>query len=111
MAEAIGALGYPGYFLKLLAAAKLAGVAAIVSGHSVVLKEWAYAGFTFEATAAIASFLSTASTPFIAALPLAFLVVQLASYACWKRLAARSDTKQRVRSVLPASSSAMRGYY
>lgn len=39
------ALGYPVYLIYPLAIAKVLGVIAIVSKWSVLLKEWAYAGF------------------------------------------------------------------
>jgi hypothetical protein len=79
-------LGYPVYFMKILGVAKLLGIAAIVYGGSVTLKEWAYAGFTFEVLGAIASHLSAGDPAYVAAVPLLFLVVQLVSYALWRRL-------------------------
>jgi hypothetical protein len=115
MLPAIESLGYPLYFLRLLAGAKLLGIAAIVSGRFPVLKEWAYAGFSFEAIAAILSLFVTGNALYITALPLAFLVVQLLSYGTWTLIEARGEAhgkvRRGVRIVLPASTSAMRGYY
>lgn len=49
---------YPVYIFKFLAVAKLLGIVAIlVPGHPR-LKEWAYAGFTFDLLGAIYSFLA-----------------------------------------------------
>ena len=48
-------LGYPMYFLKFLGVAKLLGVAALLVNRQVRLKEWAYAGFTFDLIGAFAS--------------------------------------------------------
>jgi hypothetical protein len=48
-------LGYPDYFRPLLGIAKIAGAAALVFPGLRVLREWAYAGFTFDLIAAIAS--------------------------------------------------------
>lgn len=41
-------LGYPPYFLHILATAKLLGVVALLQTKSHTLKEWAYAGFTID---------------------------------------------------------------
>ena len=48
-------LGYPQYFLLILGPAKLLGVIALMYGRIKTLKEWAYAGFTFNLVAAAAS--------------------------------------------------------
>lgn len=95
MTDTITELGYPVYFMKILAIAKLLGVLAIASGLSPTLKEWAYAGFTFDVCGAFASHVSAGDAPFVALVPLAFLVVQLASYYCWKQLALRRDSRRR----------------
>lgn len=42
------ALGYPTYIIIPLGIAKLFGLAAIWTGLSATLKEWAYAGFFFN---------------------------------------------------------------
>lgn len=52
-------LGYPDYFPLMLGVAKLLGVAALlVPMVPPLLKEWAYAGFTFDLIAAFISHLS-----------------------------------------------------
>jgi hypothetical protein len=53
--EVIRRLGYPDYFPLLLGGAKLLGVAALLLPVPAVLREWAYAGFTFDLTAAVFS--------------------------------------------------------
>ena len=45
-------LGYPTYLVYPLAIAKILGIIAILSKKSKVLKEWAYAGFFFDAVLA-----------------------------------------------------------
>lgn len=50
-------LGYPGYLIYPLAMAKVAGVIAIISRKSRLLKEWAYAGFFFDVVVAAAAHL------------------------------------------------------
>ncbi|HEU4470913.1 MAG TPA: DoxX family protein [Flavisolibacter sp.] len=48
-------LGYPVYFLTILGAWKLLGVAAVLLPRLPLLKEWAYAGFFFAMSGAILS--------------------------------------------------------
>lgn len=48
-------LGYPIYFLTLLAIWKFLGVIIILMPRTPLLKEWAYAGFFFAMTGAIIS--------------------------------------------------------
>jgi uncharacterized membrane protein YphA (DoxX/SURF4 family) len=79
-------LGYPIYFLKILGTAKLLGVAALLYGRFPRLKEWAYAGFTFDLIGACWSHLSSGDPIYIAMVPLGFLVVLALSYLSWKRL-------------------------
>lgn len=85
MAETFTDLGYPLYVMSFLAVAKLLGIVAVLWGRPAVLKEWAYAGFTFDTLGAAWSHLASGDPGFIVAVPLAFLVVQLVSYAMWKR--------------------------
>ena len=87
MTETITQLGYPVYFMKILGIAKLLGIAAILYGGFPTLKEWAYAGYTFDTLGAFFSHVSVGD-PFIpiAIVPLLFLAAQLASYFLWKRL-------------------------
>lgn len=51
-------LGYPGYFPTILGVAKLLGIAALLAPRRGLLKEWAYAGFTFTFLGAAASHLA-----------------------------------------------------
>jgi hypothetical protein len=48
-------LGYPEYFPSILGAFKVLGVAALLAPGRVLLKEWAYAGFSFTFLGAAAS--------------------------------------------------------
>lgn len=50
-------LGYPTYIVYPLAIAKILGVIAVLSKLSNVLKEWAYAGFFFDASLALTAHL------------------------------------------------------
>jgi uncharacterized membrane protein YphA (DoxX/SURF4 family) len=51
-------LGYPLYFLTLLGIWKILGVIAVLMPKFTLLKEWAYAGFFFAMSGAIASHLA-----------------------------------------------------
>ena len=51
-------LGYPYSILTLLSVAKILGVIAILVPGFPRLKEWAYAGFTFDLIGAIYSYLA-----------------------------------------------------
>lgn len=74
-------LGYPPYFAIILGIWKLAGAVAIVIPGVPRLKEWAYAGFFFDLTAAAASraFAGDGIADIIA--PLGFLCLVAASWA------------------------------
>jgi hypothetical protein len=54
-ADMMSHLGYPLYFLSLLAVWKFLGVIAILIPKFPLLKEWAYAGFFFAMSGAIFS--------------------------------------------------------
>ena len=48
-------LGYPAYFLTIVGTWKILGVIALLVPKNALLKEWAYAGFFFIMSGAIAS--------------------------------------------------------
>lgn len=54
-------LGYPVYFLTIIALWKLLGVVAVLIPKFPLLKEWAYAGFFFIMTGALFSHIATGS--------------------------------------------------
>lgn len=60
--EAINKLGYPTYTPELIGYAKLAGLIAFVAPVPARLREWAYAGFTFELGAAVFSYTAAGYT-------------------------------------------------
>ena len=73
-------LGYPYNVLTLLSIAKILGVIAILVPGFPRLKEWAYAGFTFDLVGAIYAGLS-AGDPVIQSLPIVLgLVFVFGSY-------------------------------
>lgn len=52
-------LGYPRYVLTLLAVWKMLGVVALLIPRVPLLKEWAYAGFFFAMSGAVASHIAS----------------------------------------------------
>ena len=87
IAEGIASLGYPAYLVSILGTAKLLGVASLLVPARPLLKEWAYAGFTFNLLGATASH-AFAGDPFSETVrPAALLLVGAVSY--WLRPASR----------------------
>ena len=80
----IQSLGYPLYVLRILGLAKVLGAIAILSGRSPRLKEWAYAGFTFDFLGATASYLLVGNTA-QAPIPFLFFALLMGSYLFWNR--------------------------
>jgi hypothetical protein len=75
-------LGYPLYLMRILGFAKILGAVAIVSNQSKFLKEWAYAGYTFELLGATASHLFSGDGP-LAAAPVVMLILVIVSRLLW----------------------------
>jgi len=86
MAATLHHLGYPDYFMVSLGVVKLLGAAVILLGLWPELKEWAYAGYTFDTMGACVSHVSAGDSLGTAAVPLVFLAVQRVSYVSWRRL-------------------------
>jgi len=94
MVETMTHLGYPIYFLKILGTAKVLGAVAILYGGFRTLKEWAYAGFTFDLIGAFWSHLASGDPIYVAVIPIGFLLVLAISYLSWKSLE-RSNRKAK----------------
>jgi uncharacterized membrane protein YphA (DoxX/SURF4 family) len=77
-AKMLAAIGYKPYVLHLLAVAKVLGVIAILTPGFPRLKEWAYAGFTFDLIGAAYSFYASG----FAFKDWAFMPVLIAILAC-----------------------------
>jgi len=78
--EGLRHLGYPAYFGVLLGAWKLSGAIAITLPGFPRLKEWAYAGFFFDLTAAAISHTALNDSIIDIVAPLGFLALVIASY-------------------------------
>ena len=82
---------YPTYIFKFLAIAKILGVIAILVPGNPRLKEWAYAGFTFDLLGALYSFYSNGKFPISQWAPMLIfgLVLIAGSYICYHKLKAQ----------------------
>jgi len=79
-------LGYPLYLNFILGIAKVLGGIAIIQTKWKAIKEWAYAGFTFDLVGASLSFAFIGSRFIDVFMPLVFLIVMFVSYGLWKKL-------------------------
>jgi hypothetical protein len=77
-------LGYPLYVLAMIGVAKLLGALAILYGRPLALKEWAYAGFTFDLVGAIISHAVMGDRQQLI-FPALLLILMVISYVAWKR--------------------------
>jgi len=80
MKEGLNGLGYPDYLMTILGVAKILGVIALLMPGATLLKEWAYAGFTFDLMGASASHAFSGHTAPEIVMPLIFLGLAAASY-------------------------------
>jgi len=81
MAQHVTGLGYPAYLQHFLGVAKLLGAAVILLPRLRRLKEWAYAGMTFDLVGAVYSHIAHRDDPSELILPVALLALLLLSYA------------------------------
>ena len=102
--ESIKALGYPEYLMTILGTAKLLGVIALLIPGVPLLKEWAYAGYTFDLLGASASHAFVGDPLMETALPLIILGIAAASY--FLRPASASRRLHLVRSLEDPGSNA-----
>jgi uncharacterized membrane protein YphA (DoxX/SURF4 family) len=90
-------LGYPSYFASILGLGKLLGAIVITVPRLPRLKEWAYAGFFIDLTAAAVSRAAVGDSIADIVAPLGFLALVLASWAlrpASRTLAAPSVSEQ-----------------
>src|SRR5437899_10213135 len=91
-------LGYPVYFAAILGAWKLLGAIVIAAPGLRRVKEWAYAGFVFDLTAAAVSRAAVGDSAGDIVAPLVFLALVLASWALRppSRMLAAASVRDRV---------------
>jgi len=78
-------LGYPSYLLIFLGTAKMLGVSAVLSPGLPRVKEWAFAGLTFDLTGALYSHLSVGDPPSVWSPALVGLTLLAGSYVAFRR--------------------------
>ncbi|NUP05883.1 MAG: DoxX family protein [Polyangiaceae bacterium] len=83
--EVMRKLGYPDYFTTLLGVAKILGVVALLAPVPRSVREWAYAGFTFDVVGAVVSILSIGAPITAVTIPFLALVMVQLSYWMWRR--------------------------
>ena len=77
-------LGYPPYLLVFLGTAKMLGVATVLVPGVARIKEWAFAGLTFDLTGALYSHLSVGDPPNVWMPALIGLVLVGSSYVAYR---------------------------
>ncbi|RKD16230.1 hypothetical protein BCY91_04980 [Pelobium manganitolerans] len=81
------ALFYPDYFAKALVIAKVLGVLAILYRHTPAkIREWAYAGLSFNLIFAFISHACVDQNIAYMLMPLAFLAILALSYFCQSKI-------------------------
>lgn len=78
-------LGYPDYFRVVLGIAKLIGAVALVVPLHRSIKEWAYAGFTIDFTAALISHAVVGDPITMILMPAGALAILMTSYTAYHR--------------------------
>jgi len=85
-------LGYPEYLLPFLGTAKLLGVVAVLAPGTWRIKEWAFAGISFDLGGALYSHLSVGDPPPVWMPALIGLVLLGAAYAGFRWAGDRQKT-------------------
>lgn len=83
--KALTQLGYPLYLMPLFGIFKLLGVAALLQFRYKTLREWAYAGFTFNFIGASVSWAAVNGPFFFVLLPWIVLAILFAGYYFGKK--------------------------
>lgn len=79
-------LGYPPYLLVFLGTAKILGVVAVLVPGLPRIKEWAFAGLTFDVTGALYSHLSVGDPSSVWAPAVVALALIVGSYVAYRLL-------------------------
>ncbi|MEO5683519.1 MAG: DoxX family protein [Chitinophagaceae bacterium] len=88
--EVMQHLGYPLYVLSIFGIAKILGALAILQNKWKTIKEWAYAGFTFNFIGAMMSRAYAGDGIAIVVFPLIPIAILFAAYYFWKKFSAIS---------------------
>lgn len=85
--KAFDQLGYPYYLMTIVGVSKILGIIGLWQPNKT-LREWAFAGFTFNLLGAAASWALRGGPTGFVAISLIMLAVLLAIYFLWKKLQA-----------------------
>ena len=85
LVEAAAGLGYPEYLLTMLGIAKLLGAPVLIAPQFRILKEWAYAGFTFDFGGALVSHITVGDPIDVTAPSAVCLSILAVSYFFYRR--------------------------
>jgi hypothetical protein len=96
-------LGYPSYLLPFLGTAKMLGVAAVLAPGLARIKEWAFAGLTFDVSGALYSHLSAGDPPSVWMPAVLALALISGSYVAY-RLRVDRDAPSGADRTTPAGS-------
>ena len=88
--DALNHLGYPIYLMPFTGYAKLLGVIAILQQKYKNVKEWAYAGFTFNFIFAFASRAAVGDGVGLLVPPIVMLIILALAYYFWRRKTAKT---------------------
>ncbi|QHJ07854.1 DoxX family protein [Hymenobacter busanensis] len=80
-------LGYPLHVMRVIGLGKILGALAMLQTRFRTLKEWAYAGFTFNLLGACAARYAAHDGIVLIVSPLLFLAFMAFTYALWKKVA------------------------
>ncbi|WP_295120080.1 DoxX family protein [uncultured Chitinophaga sp.] len=99
-------LGYPEYIMPITGVAKLLAAIAILQNKFITIKEWAFAGLTFNFIMAAVSWAIVGQPLFFVLFPLIVLAIMLVPYFLWKKVMAL-----KAAGVLPNSTQPFRAAY
>ena len=97
--EVMRHLGYPIYIMTIFGVLKLLGVVAILQQRFSVIREWAYAGFSFNFIGAAASRAFAGDSAGLIIFPIGCLLFMFLSYYLWKRKDADLGSRRVVHAV------------
>src|SRR5882757_369299 len=83
--EGLKHLGYPVYLMTIVGIAKILGVIAILQTKYTTIKEWAFAGFTFNFIGASMSHYFAGDDIGMVLMPVVGLAILFLVYFFWKR--------------------------
>jgi hypothetical protein len=93
--QGIVGLGYPVYFIGMLALFKVFGTLALmIPKVPARVKEWAYAGFGIDFISAFVSIVAVGGFSVGAILPVVFMIILIISYVSRNKILAGAQIKQ-----------------